>query len=39
MGAGVEEREGVVDAGIDVEDERLGVLSHASISRALMRSC
>ena len=37
--AGVEERERIVDAGIDVKDERLGALSHDSILLLdLMRS-
>ena len=31
IGAGVEEREGVVDAGVDVKDQRLGALSHGDI--------
>ncbi len=28
LGAGIEEREGVVDAGVDVDDERLRLLRH-----------
>ena len=36
MRAGVEERERIVDAGVDVEDQRLGVLGHgANLPRVL----
>jgi hypothetical protein len=37
MGAGVEERERIVDAGVDIDDEGFGLLGHERRSpRGLM---